>query len=62
MDLASLVSTLDMGDVRGVIAALTMACYGGIFWWAYHRGNRERFEEDAWLPFADEPVEREEDR
>ena len=48
------VSKIDMGVVRGLIAALTMVVYFGIFWWAYHRGNRERFDADALLPFADE--------
>jgi cytochrome c oxidase cbb3-type subunit 4 len=47
------VSTL--GVIRGVITALTMAVYGGIFYWAYWRGNRDRFEQDALMPFADEP-------
>jgi len=46
--------SLDMGLIRGLITALTMVVYGGIFWWAYRRGNRERFEADALLPFADE--------
>jgi len=45
---------IDMGVVRGLITALTMAVYAGIFWWAYRRGNRARFEADALLPFADE--------
>ena len=48
------VATIDMGTVRGFIAALTMLAYLGIFYWAYHRDNRERFDEDALLPFADE--------
>jgi cytochrome c oxidase cbb3-type subunit 4 len=45
---------IDMGLVRGLITALTMLVYLGIFRWAYHRGNRDRFEEDALLPFADD--------
>jgi cytochrome c oxidase cbb3-type subunit 4 len=45
---------IDMGILRGGITALTMAVYAGIFWWAYRRGNRERFESDAMMPFADD--------
>lgn len=45
---------IDMGVVRGLITALTMLVYAGIFWWAYRKGNRERFESDALLPFADD--------
>ena len=32
-----------------------MATFIGICWWAYHAKNRDRFEQDALLPFADEP-------
>jgi cytochrome c oxidase cbb3-type subunit 4 len=56
-------SAIDMGTVRGVITALTMAVFFGIAWWAYHRGNRERFEADALLPFSEnDPVEAPVDR
>jgi cytochrome c oxidase cbb3-type subunit 4 len=47
-------SQIDMGVIRGVIAALTMAVFLGITWWAYRRGNRERFEDDALMPFVDD--------
>ncbi|MCG8592601.1 MAG: cbb3-type cytochrome c oxidase subunit 3 [Proteobacteria bacterium] len=46
--------SVDMGFVRGVITALTMAVYAGIFWWAYRRPNRKRFEADALLPFQED--------
>jgi cytochrome c oxidase cbb3-type subunit 4 len=45
---------VDMGMIRGIIAAITMLVYLGIFYWAYRRDNRERFDEDALLPFADD--------
>lgn len=45
---------IDMGVVRGLITALTMVVFLCIAWWAYHRGNRERFENDALIPFADD--------
>ncbi len=52
------VSMVDIGFVRGVITALTMAVFFGITWWAYHRGNRKRFEEDALMVFGDDEIAR----
>lgn len=46
-----------MGTVRGGIAALTMATFLGIVWWAYRPGNRARFEEDAMMAFEDDERE-----
>jgi cytochrome c oxidase cbb3-type subunit 4 len=37
--------------VRGVITALSLACFVGIVIWAYSPRNRARFEQDAHLPF-----------
>jgi cytochrome c oxidase cbb3-type subunit 4 len=37
--------------VRGVITALSLACFVGIVIWAYSPRNRARFEQDARLPF-----------
>ena len=48
---------ISMGTVRGVIAALTMATFLGIVWWAYRPGNRGRFEEDALMAFEDDERE-----
>jgi cytochrome c oxidase cbb3-type subunit 4 len=39
--------------VRGVITALSLACFVGIVIWAYSPRNRARFEQDARLPFED---------
>ena len=46
--------SVDMGTVRGVIAALTLATFLGIVWWAYRPDNRGRFEEDALMAFEDD--------
>ncbi len=51
------VEIVDMGIVRGVIAALTMGTFLGIVWWAYRPGNRRRFDEDALLAFDDDERE-----
>ena len=45
---------LDLGTVRGVITVLTLATFIGICWWAYRPSSRQRFEEDAKLPFEEE--------
>ncbi len=45
---------MEMGWARGVIAVLTLVVFLGICWWAYRPGNKERFEEDAMMPFADD--------
>jgi len=44
----------DLGLMRGVITLITLGTFAGICWWAYRSGNRERFEEDAWLVFDDD--------
>lgn len=49
---------IDMGFIRGLITLLTFAVFIGITWWAYHKENRARFDDDAMLPFReDEDVE-----
>ncbi len=45
---------MDIGDVRGIIAAVTMLVFLCVAWWAYRPQNRDRFEEDALYPFLDE--------
>ena len=47
-------SVMDIGQIRGFITIATMATFLGICWWAYRSGNRERFEADALIPFADD--------
>jgi cytochrome c oxidase cbb3-type subunit 4 len=41
--------TVDL--LRGVITALSLACFVGIVIWAYSPRNSARFEQDARLPF-----------
>ena len=45
---------IDMGFVRGLITLLTFAVFLGITWWAYHKNNRARFDDDAMLPFRED--------
>lgn len=38
---------------------LMMACFIGIYWWAFGKGRKTSFDEAANLPFIDEVIERE---
>ena len=42
-------------DIYGYITLITLLTFLGICWWAYRSGNRQRFEQDAMLPFLDDP-------
>jgi cytochrome c oxidase cbb3-type subunit 4 len=45
---------MDINLLRSIVTALSLVVFLGIVFWAYSRANRERFEEAAKLPFADE--------
>ncbi|MDR0212602.1 MAG: cbb3-type cytochrome c oxidase subunit 3 [Comamonas sp.] len=42
---------MDITTVRIVATLASMACFIGIWWWAFARRNKARFEEAAQLPF-----------
>jgi cytochrome c oxidase cbb3-type subunit 4 len=44
---------MDMNLLRGLITAVSLACFVGIAIWAYAPRNKARFDEDARLPFQD---------
>lgn len=46
---------MDSGKLQAIITLLTFVTFIGICWWAYRAGNKQRFEQDALLPFLDEP-------
>ena len=48
---------MDLGTLRGVLTVLVMLAFAGVCWWAYSPRNKERFEQDALLPFTDEVSE-----
>jgi cytochrome c oxidase cbb3-type subunit 4 len=48
---------MDVNSVRAVFTLLALLSFLGVIFWAYSSKNKERFEEDAMLPFADEEVE-----
>lgn len=44
---------MDVNLLRGLITAISLACFVGIVIWAYSPRNKARFEDDAQLPFKD---------
>lgn len=44
---------MDVNILRGLITAVSLACFIGIVWWAYSPRNKARFEKDAHMPFED---------
>lgn len=49
---------MDINDLRSIVTVLSFALFLGIVWWAYGKGNKQRFEEAANLPFAEDEGER----
>ena len=45
---------MDSGTLSGIITAIFVLVFIGIVWWAFSTRNKQRFEEDARLPFADD--------
>jgi len=44
---------MDINWVRGLITAISLACFVGIALWAWAPRNKARFERDARLPLDD---------
>jgi cytochrome c oxidase cbb3-type subunit 4 len=51
--------TIDLETVRGLGTLFLMGAFLGLCAWAYWPGNRQRFEEDALLPFREDELDRE---
>ena len=45
---------MDLNDIRSWMTVFQMAVFIGIVWWAYSKGNKKRFEEDAKIPFDED--------
>jgi cytochrome c oxidase cbb3-type subunit 4 len=45
---------MGMGEIRGLITVITFVTFLAICWWAYRSANRQRFEQDALMPFLDD--------
>ena len=46
---------MDINDLRALATLFTTVAFGAVFFWAYSSKNKQRFDEAANLPFADEP-------
>jgi cytochrome c oxidase cbb3-type subunit 4 len=44
----------DVNDLRSVVTVVSLLTFLGIVAWAWARGNRERFDEAARLPFEED--------
>jgi cytochrome c oxidase cbb3-type subunit 4 len=44
---------MDVNVLRGVITAVSLACFVGIVAWAYSPRNKARFERDGRIPLDD---------
>lgn len=45
---------MDAGTLGGIATILVMIAFFGVCWWAFSPKRKQRFEEDANLPFADD--------
>lgn len=45
---------MDINDVRGLSSIFALIAFIGIFWWAYGSSRKQRFEDDAKIPFIDD--------
>lgn len=45
---------MDSGTLSGIVTVLFIMVFIGIVWWAYSKGNRQRFEEAGNLPFVED--------
>ncbi len=47
---------MDINLLRSLVTILSLVAFLGIVVWAYGPGRRERFDEAAHLPFADDEI------
>jgi cytochrome c oxidase cbb3-type subunit 4 len=45
---------MDSGTISGIVTAVFVIVFIGIVWWAFSKGNKQRFEEDGQLPFSED--------
>ncbi|OYY81470.1 MAG: cbb3-type cytochrome C oxidase subunit 3 [Hydrogenophilales bacterium 16-62-9] len=45
---------MDSGTLSGIVTVVFVIVFIGIVWWAFSRGNKQRFEEDGKLPFDED--------
>ncbi|MDP1644046.1 MAG: cbb3-type cytochrome c oxidase subunit 3 [Thiobacillus sp.] len=45
---------MDSGTISGIVTVVFIVVFIGIVWWAYSKGNKQRFEDAGKLPFDEE--------
>jgi cytochrome c oxidase cbb3-type subunit 4 len=45
---------MDAGLYGSIVTILFFVLFIGIVWWAYHRDNKQKYDEAANLPFEEE--------
>ena len=45
---------MTIATFHSILTVAVFVCFIGIFWWAFSKSHKSRFEEDANLVFADE--------
>lgn len=45
------------GTVSGIITVVFILVFIGIVWWAYSKGNKQRFDDASKLPFSEDDTQ-----
>lgn len=45
---------MDAGSLGSLVLVLFVILFVAIVWWTFHRGNKEKFEDAANLPFRED--------
>lgn len=45
---------MDAGTYSSIVTLVFFVLFIGIVWWAYHKNNRQKYEDAANLPFEEE--------
>jgi cytochrome c oxidase cbb3-type subunit 4 len=48
---------MDSGTVSGIVTVVLILVFIGIVWWAYSKGNKQRFEDASKLPFSEDDTQ-----
>jgi len=45
---------MDAGTLSSVVTVLFFVLFIGIVWWAFHKSNKQKYEDAAQLPFQED--------
>ncbi len=48
---------MDAGSFGSLVTVIFFALFIAIVWWAFHKGNKQKFEDAANLPFREDAGE-----